>query len=226
MKGLLNLLDWAAESKLARIFWPSSIAVFGPGSGRVAAQTGYRLPKTVYGISKNAGEHWCAWYRRNRGVDVRSVRYPGLIGTLAPPGGGTTDYAVEVFDYLSSGEPYPCFIAEDERLPMMHMDDAVRAALELMSAPREPLQCEEAYNIQALSFSPRELFAEIEKQVPGFQYRCIPDFRQDIASGWPDALDDAAAQKEWGWRPQVDLTGLVTSMIKARMNKPNPVTAP
>ena len=226
MKGLLNILDLAAVSdSLARVFWPSSIAVFGPGSGRLAEQTGHRLPGTVYGISKNAGEQWCAWYRRNRGVDVRSVRYPGLIGTLAPPGGGTTDYAVEVFEHIGSDEPYTCFLDENERLPMMHMDDAVRAALELMSAPRVTLKCEEAYNIQALSFSPRELFEEIERQVPGFRYRCVPDFRQDIASGWPDALDDAAARREWGWRPQVDLTGLVTSMLVARKGNIMPVPA-
>jgi len=217
MKGLLNVLEIAAgHVPLARVFWPSSIAVFGPESGRTAAQSGPRIPGTVYGISKNAGEHWCAWYHRQHGVDVRSVRYPGLIGTLAPPGGGTTDYAVEVFDHLEDPEPYRCFLDAHEKLPMMHMDDAVGAAMRILSVPRERLTTPEAYNIAALSFDPAELFAEIRRHVPGFKYECIPDYRQDIAAGWPDDLDDALARADWDWNPTVDLSDLVDTMVKAR----------
>ncbi len=221
MRGLLNVLEIAAGvDGLAQVFWPSSIAVFGPGSGAWAAQDGHRLPGTVYGISKNAGEQWCNWYHRHRGVDVRSVRYPGLIGTHAPPGGGTTDYAVEVFDHLNDAEPYTCFLAEDTQLPMMHMDDAVLAITQLMSVPRSALRCTEAYNIQAMSFDPATLFAEIRRHVPNFRYRCAPDFRQDIAAGWPGALEDSMAREDWGWKPTVDLPELVTSMIAARKGQP------
>jgi len=217
MKGLLHVLDLAAEMEgIRQVFWPSSIAVFGPGSGPVAAQSAYRLPSTVYGISKNVGEHWCSWYHQHRGVDVRSVRYPGLIGTLAPPGGGTTDYAVEVFDHLDGTAPYTCFLKADEKLPMMHMDDAVAAALHILSAPRVSLRCTEAYNINAMSFAPEELFAEIRRHVPAFQARYAPDFRQNIAAGWPDMLNDDMAREDWGWSPKIGLSGLVRSMINTR----------
>ena len=217
MKGLLHVLDLAAEmAGIRQVFWPSSIAVFGPGSGPVAAQTAYRLPSTVYGISKNVGEQWCSWYHQNRGVDVRSVRYPGLIGTLAPPGGGTTDYAVEVFDHLDGPEPYTCFLKADEKLPMMHMDDAVASALHILAAPRASLRCTEAYNINAMSFAPEELFAEIRRHVPGFEARYAPDFRQDIAAGWPDMLNAEMAREDWGWSPKMGLSQLVDSMIAAR----------
>ena len=217
MKGLLHVLDLAAEMEgIRQVFWPSSIAVFGPGSGPVAAQSAYRLPSTVYGISKNVGEHWCSWYHQHRGVDVRSVRYPGLIGTLAPPGGGTTDYAVEVFDHLDGTAPYTCFLKADEKLPMMHMDDAVAAALHILSAPRVSLRCTEAYNINAMSFAPEELFAEIRRHVPAFQARYAADFRQNIAAGWPDMLNDDMAREDWGWSPKIGLSGLVRSMINAR----------
>ncbi len=220
MKGLLNVLEIAAGAlQPMRIFWPSSIAVFGPESGPIAGQEEHRWPATVYGISKNVGEQWCAWYRRNRGVDVRSVRYPGLIGTLAPPGGGTTDYAVEVFDHLDNAEPYSCFLEASERLPMMHMDDAVDAALSIMSAPQEAMRCEEAYNIQAMSFSPEELFVEIRRHVPDFRWTYAPDFRQGIAAGWPDGLDDRMAREDWGWSPTVDLPQLVDTMVRARRFK-------
>ena len=220
MKGLLNVLDMAASMEhVARVFWPSSIAVFGPESGPLAAQSGHRLPTTVYGISKNAGEQWCAWYHSKRGVDVRSVRYPGLIGTNSPPGGGTTDYAVEVFDCLDSPEPYACFLEAEERLPMMHMDDAVGAAMQLVSVPRNQLRTDEAYNIAAMSFSPAELFAAIRRVVPGFKFTYRPDFRQEIASGWPDDLEDSLARQDWGWQPTIDLQTMVHSMVSARRSK-------
>ena len=218
MRGLLNVLDFASETpRVAQVFWPSSIAVFGGESRPVAPQQGFRMPTTVYGISKHAGEQWCTWYNAHRGVDVRSVRYPGLIGTLSHPGGGTTDYAVEVFDHLDGVEPYCCFLREDQKLPMMHMSDAVGAFMQLMSAPRSDLRCADAYNIQAMTFDPATLFAAIVQRVPELRIRYAPDFRQDIAACWPEGLDDRMAREDWGWNPSVDLDALVDTMIAARL---------
>lgn len=218
MRGLLNVLDFASETpRVAQVFWPSSIAVFGVESRPVAPQQGFRMPTTVYGISKHAGEQWCTWYNAHRGVDVRSVRYPGLIGTLSPPGGGTTDYAVEVFDHLDGAEPYSCFLREDQKLPMMHMADAVGAFMQLMSAPRSDLRCADAYNIQAMTFDPATLFAAIRQRVPELRIRYAPDFRQDIAACWPEGLDDRMAREDWGWNPLVDLDTLVDTMIATRL---------
>ncbi len=217
MRGLLNILEVAAEHRtIAQVFWPSSIAVFGPDNGPVAEQNGHRLPETVYGISKQAGEQWCAWFRKHHGVDTRSVRYPGLIGELCPPGGGTTDYAVEVFDHLHGTEPYPCFLREDTVLPMMHMQDAIGAMLQITSVEADRIRNEEAYNIQAMSFDPATLFAEIRRHVPGFRAEFQPDFRQAIADGWPDRLDDTAARQDWGWSPTVALPELVARMVSAK----------
>ena len=217
MRGLLNILEVAAEHRtIAQVFWPSSIAVFGPDNGPVAEQNGHRLPETVYGISKQAGEQWCAWFRKHHGVDTRSVRYPGLIGELCPPGGGTTDYAVEVFDHLHGTEPYPCFLREDTVLPMMHMQDAIGAMLQITSVEADRIHNEEAYNIQAMSFDPATLFAEIRRHVPGFRAEFQPDFRQAIADGWPDRLDDTAARQDWGWSPTVALPELVARMVSAK----------
>jgi len=217
MRGLLNVLEFASETpRVAQVFWPSSIAVFGVESRPIAPQQGFRMPTTVYGISKHAGEQWCAWYNAHRGVDVRSVRYPGLIGILSPPGGGTTDYAVEVFDHLDGVEPYACFLREDQKLPMMHMADAVGAFMQLMSAPRSALRCADAYNIQAMTFDPATLFAAIGQRVPEFRFRYAPDFRQDIAACWPEGLEDQMAREDWGWSPTVDLDALVDTMIAAR----------
>lgn len=217
MRGLLNILEVAAEHRtIAQVFWPSSIAVFGPDNGPVAEQNGHRLPETVYGISKQAGEQWCAWFRKHHGVDTRSVRYPGLIGELCPPGGGTTDYAVEVFDHLYGTEPYTCFLREDTVLPMMHMQDAIGAMLQITSVEADRIHNEEAYNIQAMSFDPATLFAEIRRHVPGFRAEFQPDFRQAIADGWPDRLDDTAARQDWGWSPTVALPELVARMVSAK----------
>ena len=217
MRGLLNVLEVAAEHRdIAQVFWPSSIAVFGPDNGSVAEQNGHRLPETVYGISKQAGEQWCAWFRKHHGVDTRSVRYPGLIGELCPPGGGTTDYAVEVFDHLHDTEPYACFLREDTVLPMMHMQDAILAMLQITSVEADRIRNEEAYNIQAMSFDPNTLFAEIRRHVPGFRAEFQPDFRQAIADGWPDSLDDSAAREHWGWSPKVALPELVARMVAAK----------
>jgi len=217
MRGLLNVLEVAAERKdIAQVFWPSSIAVFGPETGPVAEQNGHRLPETVYGISKQAGEQWCAWFRKRHGVDTRSVRYPGLIGELCPPGGGTTDYAVEVFDCLHDPEPYACFLREDTVLPMMHMEDAVGAMLQITSVTADRIRNQESYNIQAMSFDPAALFAEIRRHVPSFQATCRPDFRQAIADGWPDRLEDSVAREDWGWSPKVQLPELVNRMLAAK----------
>ena len=217
MRGLLNVLEVAAEHRdITQVFWPSSIAVFGPDNGPVAEQNGHRLPETVYGISKQAGEQWCAWFRKHHGVDTRSVRYPGLIGELCPPGGGTTDYAVEVFDHLHGAEPYTCFLQEDTVLPMMHMQDAIGAMLQITSVEADRIRNKEAYNIQAMSFDPATLFAEIRRHVPGFQAEFQPDFRQAIADGWPDRLDDTAAREDWGWSPTVALPELVARMVAAK----------
>ena len=217
MRGLLNVLEVAAERKeISQVFWPSSIAVFGPDNGPIADQNGHRLPETVYGISKQAGEQWCAWFKSRHGVDARSVRYPGLIGELCPPGGGTTDYAVEVFDHLHGDAPYTCFLRENAVLPMMHMDDAVRAMLQITSVGADRIRNKEAYNIQAMSFDPATLFAEIRRHVPSFRAEFAPDFRQSIADGWPDRLDDTAAREDWGWAPSVDLPELVSRMVAAK----------
>ena len=207
-------MEW--RPTIAQVFWPSSIAVFGPDNGPVAEQNGHRLPETVYGISKQAGEQWCAWFRKHHGVDTRSVRYPGLIGELCPPGGGTTDYAVEVFDHLYGTEPYTCFLREDTVLPMMHMQDAIGAMLQITSVEADRIHNEEAYNIQAMSFDPATLFAEIRRHVPGFRAEFQPDFRQAIADGWPDRLDDTAARQDWGWSPTVALPELVARMVAAK----------
>lgn len=225
MRGLLNVLESATTSPLVKqVFWPSSIAVFGPDNGPVAAQNGHRLPETVYGMSKQAGEQWCAWFRKHHGLDVRSVRYPGLIGELSAPGGGTTDYAVEVFDHLEGPEPYSCFLSEATTLPMMHMDDAVGAMMQIMSASADQIKNRESYNIQGMSFDPKTLFEEIAKHDPGFKAAFAPDFRQSIADGWPDRVDDSAARADWGWSPKVNLTELVQRMMAAKKS-PRPATA-
>lgn len=215
MTGLLNLLELARSVKLEKVFWPSSIAAFGPGTPAEAQQATVMDPTTVYGISKLAGERWCAWYHAKHGVDVRSLRYPGLISWKTPPGGGTTDYAVDIFHQALRRGQYSCFLREDTRLPMMHMDDAIRATLALMDAPAEAVKERGSYNLAGLSFTPRELADEIARQVPGFTLRCEPDFRQAIADSWPQRIDDAAARRDWGWQPRFDLTNLVSDMLAA-----------
>lgn len=214
MKGLLNVLEVARSHKLERIFWPSSIAAFGPGTPQDATpQKTVMDPSTVYGISKLAGEGWCAWYHRHHGVDVRSLRYPGLISWKTPPGGGTTDYAVEIFHAALKDGRYTCFLAEDQALPMMYMDDAIRATLELMAAPAERVRDRHSYNLAGISFTPLQIAAAIRKHVPGFTMDCVPDFRQAIAASWPRSIDDTAAQRDWGWRARYDLDAMVADML-------------
>ncbi len=214
MKGLLNVLEVARTHRLERVFWPSSIAAFGPSTpADNTPQKTVMDPTTVYGISKLAGEGWCAWYHRNHGVDVRSLRYPGLISWKTPPGGGTTDYAVEIFHAALKAGRYTCFLNGQQRLPMMYMPDAIRATLELMDAPADQVLERTSYNVAGVSFTPSEIAAAIARQVPGFQMDCKPDFRQPIAATWPRSMDDTAARRDWGWRPSYDLEAMVSDML-------------
>ncbi|WP_342617843.1 NAD-dependent epimerase/dehydratase family protein [Rhodoferax sp. GW822-FHT02A01] len=215
MKGLLNVLELARTHKLERVFWPSSIAAFGPTTPRDATpQKTVMEPTTIYGISKLAGEGWCAWYHRNHGVDVRSLRYPGLISWKTLPGGGTTDYAVDIFHSAIKTGRYTCFLGPDTRLPMMYMPDAIRATLELMDAPADSVQERGSYNLAAVSFTPEEIAAAIRKYIPGFEISYAPDFRQAIADSWPRSIDDTTAQAQWGWKARFDLDAIVADMLE------------
>jgi nucleoside-diphosphate-sugar epimerase len=214
MKGLLNVLEIARSHRLQRVFWPSSIAAFGPSTPRDhTPQKTVMDPSTVYGISKLAGEGWCSWYHRNHGVDVRSLRYPGLISWKTPPGGGTTDYAVEIFHAALKQGHYKSFLRSDTALPMMYMPDAIRATIELMDAPAAAVQERQSYNLGGTSFTPAQIAAAIARRVPGFGIDCEPDFRQAIADSWPRSIDDSAAQRDWGWRARYDLQLMVDDML-------------
>ncbi len=214
MNSLLNVLELAAAKKFDKLFWPSSIAVFGPTTPRVnTPQSTIMEPTTVYGISKLAGEGWCAYYHRKFGVDVRSIRYPGLISWKAEPGGGTTDYAVEIYhDALKKGA-YECFVKEDTRLPMMYMDDAIEATLKLMEAPASRLTVRTSYNLGAMSFTPAQMAGSIRAQIPDFQISYAPDYRQQIAETWPESIDDSKAREDWGWEPSYGLEETTREML-------------
>lgn len=215
MQGLLNVLDIAREEKLKKIYWPSSIAVFGPTSPKKdCPQQTIIEPTTVYGISKYAGEFWCNYYNLKYDVDVRSLRYPGLISYKSEPGGGTTDYAVEIFHDAIEEKKYTCFLAEDTFLPMMYMPDAIRATLELMEAPADKISVRTSYNVSALSFSPKEIAAEIKKHIPDFEINYKPDYRQNIADSWPQSIDDSVARADWSWKHEYDLATMTTDMLK------------
>lgn len=217
MQSLLLLLESARAGHFERLFWPSSIAVFGHQTPKdETPQHAVLDPTTVYGISKQAGEWWCQYYHDKFGVDVRSLRYPGLIGHRSQPGGGTTDYAVDVFQVAARGEPFDCFLDAHESLPMMYMDDAVRATLELMAAPAEALSIRNAYNLAGLSFTPSMLAEAIRKHLPDFTMDYAPDERQAIAASWPNSINDDVARMDWGWHPAVDLDGLVQIMLDAQ----------
>lgn len=213
MNGLLNVLDTARDTG-ARVFWPSSIAAFGattPATG--TPQHTVTEPATIYGIAKLAGEGWCRWYHKNHGVDVRSLRYPGLISYKTPPGGGTTDYAIDVFHAAVEGRPFDCFLDAGEALPMMYMDDAVRATVEIMDAPARSIRERGSYNVAGLSFTPAQIVAEIHRQGAVFPVRYAPDYRQAIAAGWPGSINDEQARQDWGWHPEFDLPALVSTML-------------
>lgn len=215
MKGLLNVLELARTHKLQRVFWPSSIAAFGLSTPRDATpQKTVMEPTTIYGISKLAGEGWCAWYHRNHGVDVRSLRYPGLISWKTLPGGGTTDYAIDIFHSALKVGRYTSFLGPDTRLPMMYMPDAIRATLELMDAAPVNVRERGSYNLASVSFTPQEIAAAIRKRIPGFVIDYAPDFRQTIADSWPRSIDDTAAQTDWGWKPRFDLDAIVDDMLQ------------
>ena len=214
MESLFNILELAREGHIKKIYWPSSIAVFGPTTPRLnTPQYTIVEPSTIYGISKQAGERWCEWYFKKYGVDTRSLRYPGLIGWKSAPGGGTTDYAVHIFHEALKTNSYECFLSENTVLPMMYMPDAIRATIEIMDAPSEKIKIRGSYNLAGTSFSPKEIAIEIGKKLPGFQISYNPDFRQQIADSWPASIDDAQAKEDWGWKPQFDLLGITSDML-------------
>lgn len=214
MQSLLNVLDIAREEKLHKVYWPSSIAVFGPTSPKQnCPQQTIIEPTTVYGISKYAGEFWCNYYHQRYGVDVRSIRYPGLISYKSPPGGGTTDYAVEIYHEALEEKKYTSFLKEDTYLPMMYMPDAIRGTIELMEAPASKINVRHSYNLSAMSFSPKEIGAEIKKHIPEFAIDYKPDYRQAIADSWPASIDDSVARNDWGWKHEFDLAKMTTDML-------------
>lgn len=206
MDGLLNTLNLAKNRSIEKVFWPSSIAVFGPDAQKTRTpQQSPCNPTTVYGITKLAGEQWCSYYHRKFGLDVRSIRYPGLIGYKSMPGGGTTDYAVDIFHKAVAGETFTCFLKEDSALPMMYMNDAVKATVKLMEAQKDKISIRSSYNVSAISFSPPEIASSIQKKLPDFRIVYKPDYRQEIASSWPDSINDEEARRDWNWSPDYDL---------------------
>ncbi len=214
MYGLFYVLEMAKEGILDKVYWPSSIAVFGPNTPKInTPQATITEPTTVYGISKLAGERWCEYYFNRYGVDVRSLRYPGLIGYKSNPGGGTTDYAVDIFHKAVSGQPFECFLSENTRLPMMYMPDAIRATVGIMEVESEKVKIRSSYNISGFDFTPAELAAEIRTHVHDFQITYKPDFRQAIADSWPSSLDDSQARADWGWKNQYSLKMMTSDML-------------
>lgn len=215
MEGLFNTLNLAKEGLLKKIFWPSSIAVFGPTTPKInTPQDAIADPNTVYGISKLAGERWCDYYHQKFGVDVRSVRYPGLIGYKSLPGGGTTDYAVDIFHQALKAKSYDCFLSEDMTLPMMYMPDALKATISIMQEPADRIKVRSSYNIAGISFSPAEIADAIRKEIPDFEISYHPDFRQKIAESWPQVIDDSRARADWGWKHEFDLHAMVKNMLQ------------
>lgn len=214
MDSLLHILELAKDLKMDKVYWPSSIAVFGPNSPRDnTPQHCIMDPDTVYGISKQAGERWCNYYYQKHNVDVRSLRYPGLIGYKTLPGGGTTDYAVDIYHKAIAGEDFECFLEEDTYLPMMYMPDAIKATIDLMHADKDKVKVRSSYNLGGISFSPKEIFESIKEHFPSFQITYQPDFRQEIANSWPDSIDDSAARDDWGWRHQYDLKEMTEDIL-------------
>lgn len=214
MNSLFNVLNLAKEKKISKIFWPSSIAVFGPNTPKENTEQ-YTImePSTVYGISKQSGERWCEYYFKKFGVDVRSVRYPGLISWKTLPGGGTTDYAVEIYHKALSDKKYTCFLKQDTKLPMMFMDDAIRATINIMESDTEKIKIRSSYNLAAMSFDPSEITKSIQNHISDFGITYEPDFRQQIADSWPCSINDSEAQNDWGWKPEFDLEKTTKEML-------------
>ena len=224
MNGLLSILELARESGLQKVFYPSTIAVFGKTTPRInTPQHTVMTPSTVYGISKAAGELWCEYYHNRFGLDVRSVRYPGIISYQSMPGGGTTDYAVDIFHQAILHGKYTCFLEAYTRLPMMYMDDSIRATLELMRAPSEEIKIRTSYNLAAMSFTPAELAASIQKHMPDFTIDYAPDHRQAIAASWTESIDDQDARNDWGWKHKYDLDAMTLEMLTQLKKKYNHV---
>ncbi len=214
MDGLISVLDAAVDNKISKVYWPSSIAAFGPTTPKIKTpQDTVMDPTTIYGISKQAGERWCDWYFKNKGLDVRSLRYPGLIGYKTKPGGGTTDYAVDIFFKALTDKKFECFLKPDTYLPMMYMDDAVKATLDLMEAPPEKIKVRSSYNVSGMSFCPEEIAAEIKKHIPEFEITYKEDFRQAIADSWPKSINDSVARLDWGWKPAFGLEEMTEDIL-------------
>lgn len=214
MEGLFNVLDAAKEGVLKKVYWPSSIAVFGPTTPKQnTPQYTVMEPNTIYGISKQAGERYCEYYNQKYNVDVRSIRYPGLIGYKSAPGGGTTDYAVHIYHEALKNKTYECFLNAATELPMMYMPDALKATLSLMEAPAEQVKIRSSYNVAGMSFNPEEIAAEIRKHIPEFTITYKPDFRQAIADSWPQSINDAEAREHWSWKPDFDLASMTKDML-------------
>ena len=214
MNSLFNVLNLAKEKKIDKVFWPSSIAVFGSNTpSENTPQNTIMEPSTVYGISKQSGERWCNYYFNKYGVDVRSIRYPGLISWKTMPGGGTTDYAIEIYHKALTSKTYTCFLEKDTKLPMMFMDDAIRATLLLMESDSEDIKIRSSYNLAAMSFSPEEIADSIQSRIPDFNITYDPDFRQEIADSWPNSIDDSQARIDWGWKSEFDLEKTTAEML-------------
>ncbi|ESU23679.1 L-threonine 3-dehydrogenase [Flavobacterium enshiense DK69] len=215
MNSLFHVLNLAKDGKIQKIFWPSSIAVFGPTTPRNnTPQYTVMEPSTVYGISKQSGERWCEYYNNKYGVDVRSIRYPGLISWTTPPGGGTTDYAVDIYYKALEDKKYTCFLSENTGLPMMYMDDAIKATISIMQAPAEKVKIRSSYNLSAVSFTPKEIAESIKNHIPEFTIDYAPDFRQAIADSWPASIDDSSARTDWGWQHDYDMERMTTTMLE------------
>lgn len=215
MNSLFNILNLAKEGKIEKVFWPSSIAVFGPTTPTIKTpQKTIMEPSTVYGISKQTGERWCEYYYNNYGVDVRSIRYPGLISYTTIPGGGTTDYAVDIFHKALKHGKYISFLNAETTLPMMYMDDAINATIGIMKAPKDSIRIRSSYNLTAMSFNPKEIAESIKKHIPEFEISYEPDFRQKIADSWPQSIDDSDARNDWGWKHSYSLDEMTKIMIE------------
>ncbi len=222
MNSLFHVLNLAKAKKIKKIFWPSSIAVFGPTTPKEnTPQYTIMEPSTVYGISKQSGERWCEYYHYIFGVDVRSIRYPGLISWSTLPGGGTTDYAVDIYHKALSNGTFECFLSSETKMPMMYMDDAINATINIMKADVDQIKIRSSYNLAAMSFTPNEIAAEIKKHIPEFTITYKPDFRQKIADSWPASIDDKEARKDWGWKHQYELSNMTVEMLENLRNHPD-----